>query len=181
MHFNFPFSVLTVLWTLTFAAHLVLLVVLLGRGRVRPFPWFTATITVGAFRLLTSRLLFGRLPQMTMATIFIVVADIGAFLGLMVGLGGGGAGFRAPGEALQLGDWRADSNGDRRRGVAVLGRVAGLEDAHVRSAAAVCPVAGAKGHAADGCGEHPGGAADRTGGTERRRGGQEQGAAGGHV
>ena len=84
MHFNFPFSVLTVLWTLTFAAHLVLLVVLLGRDRVRQFPWFTANITLVAFRLLTSRLLFGRLPQMTMATIFIVVADIGAFLGLMV-------------------------------------------------------------------------------------------------
>ncbi len=84
MHFHFPFTVLTVLWTLTFAAHLVLLVVLLGRDRARQFPWFTANISLVAFRLLTSRLLFGRIPQMTMATAFIIMADIGAFLGLMV-------------------------------------------------------------------------------------------------
>jgi hypothetical protein len=84
MHFHFPFTVLQVLWTITFAAHLVLLVVLMGRDRVRRFPWFTASIVLVAFRLLTSRLLFGRLPQMTMASFFIVVADIGAFLGLMV-------------------------------------------------------------------------------------------------
>lgn len=84
MHFHFPFTVLQVLWTLTFAAHLVLLVVLLGRERIRRYPWFTASIVLVSFRLLTSRLLFGRLPQMTMARFFIVVADIGAFLSLMV-------------------------------------------------------------------------------------------------
>lgn len=84
MHFHFPFTTLQVLWTLTFAAHLVLLIVLMGRDRVRLFPWFTANIVLVAFRLLTSRLLFGRLPQMTMAEMFIVMADLGAFLGLMV-------------------------------------------------------------------------------------------------
>lgn len=72
------------MWTITFAAHLVLLVVLLGRDRAARFPWFTASIALVAFRLLTSRLLFGRLPQTTMAEFFIVVADIGAFLSLMV-------------------------------------------------------------------------------------------------
>jgi hypothetical protein len=84
MHFHFPFNALDVLWTLTFAAHLVLLVVLMGRDRVRQFPWFTASITLVAFRLLTSKMLFGRLPQMTMATIFIIMAGVGAFLSLMV-------------------------------------------------------------------------------------------------
>src|SRR5215469_5623691 len=84
MHFHFPFTVLSVLWTLTFAAHLVLLVVLMGRDRVRQFPWFTANITLVALRLLTSRLLFGRLPQMTTAEIFIIMAAVGAFVSLMV-------------------------------------------------------------------------------------------------
>jgi len=84
MHFHFPFNTLSVLWTLTFAAHLVLLVVLMGRDRVRRFPWFTASITLVALRLLTSRLLFGRLPQMTMAEVFIIIAALGAFLSLMV-------------------------------------------------------------------------------------------------
>ena len=83
-HFHFPFTVLSVLWTLTFAAHLVLLVVLMGRDRVRQFPWFTANITLVALRLLTSRLLFGRLPQMTTAEIFIIMAAVGAFVSLMV-------------------------------------------------------------------------------------------------
>ncbi len=84
MHPNFHFSTQDVLWTLTFAAHLVLLVVLMGRDRVRKFPWFTASIVMVAFRLLTSRMLFGRLPQMTAATMFIVMACVSAFLSLMV-------------------------------------------------------------------------------------------------
>lgn len=84
MHFHFPFSVLEILWTLTFAAHLVLLVVLMGRDRIARFPWFTASITLVAFRLLTSRILFGKLPQMAMSTVFIVMADLGAIIGLLV-------------------------------------------------------------------------------------------------
>ena len=84
MHLHFPFTALTILWTLTFAAHLVLLVVLMGRDRVARFPWFTASIVLVALRLLSTRLLFGRLPQMTLSTMFIVMADIGAIIGLMV-------------------------------------------------------------------------------------------------
>ena len=42
MHFDFHFTAISVLWTLTFAALLVLLVVLMGRDRARRFPWFTA-------------------------------------------------------------------------------------------------------------------------------------------
>lgn len=85
MHFHPSFELLEqVLWTVTFAAHLVLLVVLLGRDRAARFPWFTASIALIAFRLMASRLLAGRLPQMTMAELFIVVADIGAFVSLLV-------------------------------------------------------------------------------------------------
>src|ERR1035441_3223514 len=84
MHFHFPFSAIQIVWTLTFAAHLVLLVVLMGRDRLARFPWFTASIVLVALRLLSSRLLFGRLPQITMGAIFIVLADLGAIIGLMV-------------------------------------------------------------------------------------------------
>ena len=84
MHFHFPFTALQVMWTLTFAAHLVLLVVLMGRDRIARFPWFTASIALVALRLLSSRLLFGRLPQITMSTIFIVMADVSAVVGLLV-------------------------------------------------------------------------------------------------
>ena len=72
------------MWTLTFAAHLVLLVVLMGRDRIARFPWFTASIVLVALRLLSSRLLFGRMPQMTLSAVFIVMADLGAIIGLMV-------------------------------------------------------------------------------------------------
>jgi hypothetical protein len=84
MHFNFDFSAVLILWTLTFAALLVLLVVLQGRDRVKRFPWFTASIVLIALRLLSNRLLHGKLPQLTMATVFIVMADMSALLGLLV-------------------------------------------------------------------------------------------------
>jgi hypothetical protein len=56
----------------------------MGRDRARHFPWFTASITLVALRLLTSRLLFGRLPQLTMSAIFIALADLVAIVGLLV-------------------------------------------------------------------------------------------------
>lgn len=84
MHLNFAFTAVQVLWTLTFAAHLVLLVVLLGRDRARRFPWFTTAIVLVALRLVSSRLLYGRLPAMTMSAVFIVLADLSAVAGLMV-------------------------------------------------------------------------------------------------
>ena len=73
-----------VLWTFTFAAQLVLLVVLLGRDRAGRFPLFTASVALVAFRVLTGRLLMGRLPQMTMMQFVIITAAIGAVLGLLV-------------------------------------------------------------------------------------------------
>jgi hypothetical protein len=84
MHFNFHFTTVQVLWTLTFASLLVLLVVLLGRDRMRRFPWFTAGIALVALRLLATRLLYNRLPQITMGAVFIVMANISALVGLLV-------------------------------------------------------------------------------------------------
>ncbi|HLY41033.1 MAG TPA: hypothetical protein VKR52_07440 [Terracidiphilus sp.] len=84
MHFNFHFTTVEVIWTLTFAAHLVLLVVLMGRERIRRFPWFTAAIVLTALRLLASRLLFDRLPRLTLSETFIVMADLSAIIGFLV-------------------------------------------------------------------------------------------------
>lgn len=84
MHFHFPFTAIDILWTLTFAAHLVLIVVLLGRDRARRFPLFTASVAFTAFRLLITKLLMGRVPQMTMMEIVIVTAVVGVVLGLLV-------------------------------------------------------------------------------------------------
>ena len=61
MHFNFDFSTGQILWTLTFAALLVLLVVLLGRDRARRFPWFTTSIVLTTLDKLAGRLLNRRM------------------------------------------------------------------------------------------------------------------------
>ena len=84
MHFHFPFSAGDILWTITFAAHLVLLVVLMGRDRIARFPWFSTSVVIMALRILTIRLLVRRLPELTMDTVIIVMADIGALVGLLV-------------------------------------------------------------------------------------------------
>ena len=84
MHLNFGFTAVQTLWTLTFAGLLVLLVVLMGRDRMRRFPWFTASIVLVALRLLASRLLFGRLAPIPMSAIFITLADVAALLALAV-------------------------------------------------------------------------------------------------
>lgn len=84
MHFHFPFTTVEILWTLTFAAQLVLLVVLIGRERVSRFPWFTASIVLLALRLLVGRVLSDRLPRLTFGATMIVLADISVVIGLMV-------------------------------------------------------------------------------------------------
>jgi hypothetical protein len=84
MHFTFPYTVSQVLWALTFAAQLVLLVVLLGRDRAGRYPWFTASIAVFALRLLTEVLLSGRMAIPTLRIIFITMADFAALVGLLV-------------------------------------------------------------------------------------------------
>lgn len=60
MHWN----VEQIIWALLLAAHLVLLVVLLGRDRASRFPWFTAAIVLSAVRLLADHLLHGKLTSM---------------------------------------------------------------------------------------------------------------------
>ena len=83
MHF-LGFTTVQILWTLTFAALLVLLVVLLGRDRARRFPWFTASMVLTAIRLLSSRMLYGRLAPITMSKIFLTLAVIEALVCLLV-------------------------------------------------------------------------------------------------
>src|ERR1035438_2442816 len=84
MRFNFEFTTVQVLWTLTFAALLVLLVVLLGRDRARRFPWFTVSIVLVALQMLASRELSGRMAQFTLQAIFATLADAMALVGVLV-------------------------------------------------------------------------------------------------
>ena len=84
MHFHFGFTAVEVLWTLTFAGLLVLLVVLLGRDRARRYPWFTVSMVLMALRLLTSRLLFGRMAPITLSAISIMLTDVTAIVGVLV-------------------------------------------------------------------------------------------------
>jgi hypothetical protein len=63
---------------------MVLLVVLLGRDRVKRYPWFTAAIFLMALSRLAGRLLVDRLPSITLSIIFISLADIAAILGFLV-------------------------------------------------------------------------------------------------
>jgi hypothetical protein len=84
MHFNFDFTAVQILWTLTLAAHLVLLVVLLGRDRIRRFRWFFTGIALVTLRLIASRLLFGRMPQIVLGETFLVLGFFSAIVGLLV-------------------------------------------------------------------------------------------------
>jgi hypothetical protein len=74
MHLNFAFTTVQTLWALTFAALLVLLIVLLGRDRARRYPIFSFSIGLIALRLLTSRMLYGRMDPVVMSTFFLVLA-----------------------------------------------------------------------------------------------------------
>src|ERR1035437_10709481 len=89
MHFHFPFTTGQILWTLTFAAQLTLLVVLLGRDRIKRYPWFTAGIVLFALRLLVEVLLSGRLAPPVLRIVFITLADLMALVGVRVGGEGG--------------------------------------------------------------------------------------------
>jgi hypothetical protein len=84
MHLNFHFTPVLILWTLTMAALLVLLVVLFGRDRARRFPIFTAAMAMMAFRMVASRLLLSRLSMIASSTVFLVLADVAAILTLLI-------------------------------------------------------------------------------------------------
>ncbi len=81
---HFEFSAAQVLWTLTFAALLVLLVVLLGRDRVRRFPWFTASIALMGVLLLTTQLLLAKLSRFTGTEVFLLLSNLEVVVSLMV-------------------------------------------------------------------------------------------------
>ena len=84
MHFNFDFSSAQILWTLTFAALLVLLVVLLGRDRVSRFPWFTTAMALTALRMLASRLLYHRVSLAFSESLFLSLADLAAIITVLM-------------------------------------------------------------------------------------------------
>jgi hypothetical protein len=84
MHFHFDYSARQVLWTLTFASQLVLLVVLLGRDRARRYPWFTASIVLFALQLMADMLLSGRLAMIPFSETLLTLSDLSAIVGLMV-------------------------------------------------------------------------------------------------
>jgi hypothetical protein len=84
MHFHFPYTSVQILWTLCFASHLVLLVVLLGRERHRRFPIFSFSILLMTLRLLFEELLVGRLPVLMLQSVLISMAAFSAILGVAV-------------------------------------------------------------------------------------------------
>ena len=84
MHFNFGFSAIQVIWMLTFAAYLVLLVVLLGRDRARRYPWFTAGIVLFALQLMAGELLNGRMAKLPYSFTMLTLGDLAAIVGLLV-------------------------------------------------------------------------------------------------
>src|ERR1039458_8884884 len=84
MHPHFEFPVRQVLWTLTFAAQLVLLVVLLGRARARRYPCFTAGIALFTLQLMAEVLLAGRMAIIPLQEILLTLADLGVILALLV-------------------------------------------------------------------------------------------------
>lgn len=83
-HFHFVFSATQILWTLTFAAELVLLVVLLGRERARRFTWFTTSIALMAALELVRQLLVQRVSQIAFAFTVIVISNLVAIAGVLV-------------------------------------------------------------------------------------------------
>ncbi|MGD0800370.1 MAG: hypothetical protein ABR906_03560 [Terracidiphilus sp.] len=83
-HFNFDFSAAQILWTLTFAAQLILLVVLLGRDRARRYPWFTAVLVMFTLQQMAERLLTGRLATLPLQATLITMADLALILSLLV-------------------------------------------------------------------------------------------------
>jgi hypothetical protein len=73
-----------VLWALLLAAHLILLIVLLGRDRMGRFPWFTAFIALAAARLLIDHLLHGKLTQIAFYWQSYSLAIIGSIVEALV-------------------------------------------------------------------------------------------------
>jgi hypothetical protein len=86
MHFNFHFTAEEILWTLTFAAMLVLLVVLLGRERVRRFPIFTSSIVLIGLNMLAQKLIVNRFAPLISTRVVLVLADLGVLIALLLAI-----------------------------------------------------------------------------------------------
>jgi hypothetical protein len=84
MHFNSDFFAHQFLWTLTFAAQLVLLMILLGRDRAQRYPWFTVSIVLSALQLMAGVLLSGRMAMIPLQETMLALADTAALVGLLV-------------------------------------------------------------------------------------------------
>jgi hypothetical protein len=84
MHPYSGFTSAQVLWTLSFASLLVLLIVLLGRERSRRFKFFTIGIVLLAFRLLVTKLLYGRVAPIPFYEVFIPLGDLSAVVSLLI-------------------------------------------------------------------------------------------------
>jgi hypothetical protein len=73
-----------IVWTLTFAAQLILLVVILGRGRARRYPIFTASIGLFALRMMAEVLLSGRMAQIPLQTTLLTLSNVTVVVSLLV-------------------------------------------------------------------------------------------------
>jgi len=80
MHFDIE----QILWALVFAAHLLLLVVLIGRDRASRFPIFTAFIALSGIRLLADHLLRGKLTSVAFFWQSYVMLILSSILGILM-------------------------------------------------------------------------------------------------
>jgi len=84
MHWNFQLAASQILWTLTFAALLVLLVVLLGRDRVGRYPCFTGAVVLAILQMLARQLLAQRVDPLLETRITLTLADLGVVATFLV-------------------------------------------------------------------------------------------------
>ncbi len=80
MHWN----VEQILWALVLAAHLVLLIVLLGRDRVGRFPWFSTAIALSTVHLISDHLLHGKLTTVAFYWQTYTAVLLESILGILV-------------------------------------------------------------------------------------------------
>jgi hypothetical protein len=80
MHWNME----QILWALVLAAHLVLLIVLMGRDRLSRFPWFAAATAVSAVHLIADHLLHGKLTNLVFYWQSDVIIGVQTILGVLV-------------------------------------------------------------------------------------------------
>ena len=84
MHLPFAVTAHQLLWTLTFAAYLVLLVVFVARKLYCRLPFFTALTVLLELRLLAENLLTGRLAMLDLQKVLLAFADLSALVSILV-------------------------------------------------------------------------------------------------